>query len=639
MPPFFNSKHTCTALAVLSIMLYSSISHAQSSQNQAAMEVIAKAQRLNLAATPTWRQMLYFSTSAAKDNAAANTATSQARNSPVKHNFFVSVEGENNPQAELDAMLEQLLSASDAQKGDDSLQCRFPARTHWLRQQLNLTETQLPSANCAKFDAWMATINPYQLSIVFAEEYLDNPVSSFGHTVMRVDSPQSAADRSQLADAHAINYTVNGNKDDPFILYSINSMKGSYPGEFSVQSYTDKIKQYQQDEGRDIWEYSLNLTPNEARQVMRHVWEIKDLSLPYYFLTDNCAYELLHLINIVRPQMDLTKDFATVTIPADMVRTLKQQNLITATHYLPAAQSLAQAQQNLHYYMPRSKSAVVTNNTNTPTIVAANNNPLDAHELKRFSVAVGQQSGKANYMELGARVGYHDPLDAPAGYPSYFDYEVLSAKLRLFADNSHTSKQADNQAVEVEALTLIRGRLLNPVNGVKKGKTWGLNIQARQVSEGVGEVDYNRHLVANLSAEVGKSFAYGAPVADISDNQVTAISAEPPPNVCYGLATAATQVGKGLANGYRIGTGVLAGCRQQWTPHTRSTIEVAAPYWYHGSHAKAGSNGYWQPTASIGVQHDLSKNSAIRLSATHTWQPNDLADNSDIQLSYLHHFF
>lgn len=252
-------------------------------------------------------------------------------------------------------------------------------------------------------------------------------------------------------------------------------------------------------------------------------------------------------------------------------------------------------------------------------------------------MAVGQQKDAANYIDVGARVSYHDALDAPAGYPSYFDYETLSAKLRLFdTDHQH---QSVNKSAEIEELTLIRGRLLNPVNGVKQGKSWGLNIQARQVSEGVGKVDHNHHLVANLSAEMGKSFAYGAPKAAITNGYVTAISAEPPPNVCYGMLTGAVQGGKGLANGYRVGAGVLAGCIQQWTNHTRSQIEVATPYWYHGSHAKMGSSGYWQPKASIGVQHDLSKNSALRLKATHTWQPNDLKDNSDIQLSYLRYFF
>ena len=105
------------------------------------------------------------------------------------------------------------------------------------------------------------------------------------------------------------------------------------------------------------------------------------------------------------------------------------------------------------------------------------------------------------------------------------------------------------------------------------------------------------------------------------------------------MATGATQVGKGLANGYRVGAGVLAGCVQQWTPHTRGTLEVSAPYWYHGSHAKAGSSGYWQPKASLGVQHDLSKNAALRLTAAHTWQPNGLANDSDVQLAYVRYFF
>ena len=174
---------------------------------------------------------------------------------------------------------------------------------------------------------------------------------------------------------------------------------------------------------------------------------------------------------------------------------------------------------------------------------------------------------------------------------------------------------------------------------VKEGKTWGINLQARQVSEGVGVVDNNRHLVANVGVEVGKSFAYGSPTVRFHDGEVTAISGEAPANVCYGMATGGAQAGKGLANGYRVGVGVLAGCLHQWSAQTRGRIELSAPYWYHGSHAKAGSSGYLQPKADIGIQHDLSKNSSIRFKATHTWQPNNLADNSEVQLAYLRYFF
>lgn len=50
---------------------------------------------------------------------------------------------------------------------------------------------------------------------MFAQEYLDNPLSAFAHTLLRIDSPTSAADPSQIHHAYALNDTVDGNPDDP----------------------------------------------------------------------------------------------------------------------------------------------------------------------------------------------------------------------------------------------------------------------------------------------------------------------------------------------------------------------------------------------------------------------------------------
>ncbi|WP_227431076.1 DUF4105 domain-containing protein [Psychrobacter sp. I-STPA6b] len=634
--------------------------------NERLNEKLIQAQQRQLGAEPTWRRLLYLSTSTNQKK----VQQQQAQLAELTPSFFVSSQGMLAPQEELEAMLTHMFSVQDIQRGNDSVQCRFPARTQWLRTQLQISSDELPQADCQEFKAWLSQIQPYQLSVVFAEEYLDNPVSSFGHTVMRVDNAQSAQDHSTDEGAHAVNYTVGGDPNDPFVKYAMKSFYGGYAGVFSVEPYKDKMVQYHQKEGRDTWEYVLNLTPEESRQVMRHVWEIKDLSLPYYFLSNNCAYELLHLINIVRPETDLTQGFSLATIPADIVRRLDEQNLIVATHYRPANMTIAQAQQNLnHDHQPMSnhnslppnnlppnnhssntdnakqsdkqqiKPETVTSVITSAMLIPADNNPLEAHELKRVDVGLGVQNSH-RYMDVGLRAGYHDALDRSQGYPQYFDYEVLGARVRMGLDDSqHQPSKQQGQKLQLQELTLVRGRLLNPVNVVKNGKTWGLHMQARQVSEGVGEVDYNQHLVGSVGVEYGYSFAYGQPKVDYQQGQIQRISGERPANICYAMTTAGAQVGKGLANGFRIGTGALVGCQQHWGEKTRALAELSAPYWYHGHHAKSGSSGYWQPTASLGVQHDLSKNSAIRLQANHTWQPNDLKDNSDIQLAYLHYFF
>jgi hypothetical protein len=42
-------------------------------------------------------------------------------------------------------------------------------------------------------------------------------------------------------------------------------LTGQYPGEYSIMPYYRKVKEYGDFESRDLWEYELNLTPEETR--------------------------------------------------------------------------------------------------------------------------------------------------------------------------------------------------------------------------------------------------------------------------------------------------------------------------------------------------------------------------------------
>src|SRR5690606_39331296 len=68
---------------------------------------------------------------------------------------------------------------------------------------------------------------------------------------------------------------------------------GGYDNLIEIDPYPKKLAKYLQEDERDAWTYQLDLTPAEVQQIMLHVWETKDLKLPYYFTTDNCASEIL----------------------------------------------------------------------------------------------------------------------------------------------------------------------------------------------------------------------------------------------------------------------------------------------------------------------------------------------------------
>jgi hypothetical protein len=74
--------------------------------------------------------------------------------------------------------------------------------------------------------------------------------------------------------------------------------------------YYLKVREYSDLENRDIWEYELNLTPEEIDRLLMHAWELGPIHFDYYFFDENCAYHLLGLLEAARPDLTLTEGFA-----------------------------------------------------------------------------------------------------------------------------------------------------------------------------------------------------------------------------------------------------------------------------------------------------------------------------------------
>ena len=619
----------------------------------------AQAKTKNLAQHITWRRLLYFFDDQRnligkkKDSSIVDDAA-----------FYLSKNGQHDSAAELDALLvalaDEMATTSDngtannntsnrATKNleQNSVLCRFPARVQWLTDTLNINKSGLQT-DCPELNDWMQKLAPEQLSIMFAQEYLDNPISAFAHTLLRIDSKASVADPSQIHHAVALNYTVGGDSSDNFLVYAIKSMSGGYDNLIEIDPYPKKLAKYLQEDERDAWTYQLALTPVEVQQIMLHVWETKDLKLPYYFTTDNCASEILRLIDVVRPQQHLLSRLPYAVIPSDVVQLLDSENLLASTNYTPADSTLRQAQLNkvkeqraqLGYHnsakqtLNEIKSAQLNpissisddGQTLLPRRIAvADNNPIDRHPLQLGFIGLGQR-GDNNYMDLGVRAGYHDTLDRPSGFPQFFDLEGAAATLRLYDTDNDKAHQPSS--VVLQNVTLVRGRSFNPVNSAKKGKTWGASIEATRVNDG-SQQDGNDHLVGSLGYETGWSWAFGTPSAG---------TGEMPPQLCYTFLAGTAQAGRGINKGYRVGAGVNVGCRYQINNQLRAQAELQLPYWYHGSSDESNARGhYWQPISTLGLQYDIDKKQALRINANYEWQDR-IDAKEDIQLSYRRYF-
>jgi hypothetical protein len=151
---------------------------------------------------------------------------------------------------------------------------------------------------------------------------MNNPASMFGHTLLRVDPEDDGSGADMLA--YAINFAAETGTDGG-ASFAIKGLTGFYSGYFSVIPYYQKLKQYGDWENRDIWEYRLDFTRDETEVVLEHVWELLEVSFPYYFFDDNCSFHLLALLEVARPGLRLSSDFPLWVIPVDTVRTVADQ--------------------------------------------------------------------------------------------------------------------------------------------------------------------------------------------------------------------------------------------------------------------------------------------------------------------------
>jgi len=370
--------------------------------------------------------------------------------------------------------------------------------------------------------------------------------------------------------------------------------------------------------------------------------------MPYYFTTDNCASEILRLIDVVRPQQNLLSQLSYAVVPSDVIQLLNNEQLLASTTYTPANNTLRQnqlneekqqraqlgyrnsAKQTVNEIKSAQLNPVSSMSADGQTLLkrqidVSDNNPIDRHPLQLGTIGIGQR-GDNDYMDVGFRAGFHDTLDHASGYPQFFNLEGLAATLRLYDTDDNKPNQPDS--VVLQNVTLIRGRSFNPVNAAKKGNTWGASIEATRVNDGSQEAGTD-HLVGSAGYEKGWSWAFGTPAAG---------TGEMPPQLCYTFLAGTGQVGRGINKGFRLGAGINAGCRYQINNQLRAQAELQLPYWYHGSSDESNVRGhYWQPISSLGLQYDIDKKQALRINANYEWQ--DRIDvNDDIQLSYRRYF-
>ena len=300
--------------------------------------VLTDAHARGLAALPQWRKLLHY----------RPRAFGGWKSEADGPGFFLAgPAGRTDPQAELDATIEAMLAPAPPPVASppgalpdadtDHAQCHFPARWQWLKEALALQGADARDVVCPVFEQWHRTIAARAVTLVYATAYLNSPASMYGHTFFRLS--RATGEGNPLLD-YVINFAADVDTNNG-IVYAAKGVTGGFRGLFYVMPYYVKVQEYSNMESRDLWEYQLSLSPAAVDRIVRHVWETRTTHFDYYFFTRNCSYQLLSLLEVADPSLDLLGQFGPRVIPSDTVRAvLERTKLVQARRPRPSILSV-----------------------------------------------------------------------------------------------------------------------------------------------------------------------------------------------------------------------------------------------------------------------------------------------------------
>jgi len=297
--------------------------------------LISLAKKNQLSQSKQWLNLLHYNQ--------GGTLHSSKQSYIKSDDFFLSDTGNENPEAELLKSINLLFghklnkTSNEIANTTNEFQCRFPARFKWLSEQLQVTYSDKKLAHCNDFLDMKERLSAKKVVLVFASAYLNNPSSMFGHTLLRIESKNYKNDIDNNSMLNwAINLGADFDQNDNALAYVTKGMSGKYPAHYFIVPYSQKIKEYGQIENRDIWEYHLNLSESEIDFLIAHLWELNNIRFDYYFFDENCSYRLLELIEVVKPELLLSKRFRLAELPTDTIKSLHKEKLINASDFRPS---------------------------------------------------------------------------------------------------------------------------------------------------------------------------------------------------------------------------------------------------------------------------------------------------------------
>jgi hypothetical protein len=483
-------------------------------ESQAYQNWIDKAHQLRLSDDKQWKDLLHYRLN----------AIGQYRSQVKGKEFFLSEKGFKDYSAELDKTIEGLLNQEPV--SEEHPICRFPARKKWLQSKLSIPEDLFLKIDCKLYGFYKERMRSNSISVVFSSYYADSPSSSFGHTLFKVNKKRGES--NELLD-WGIGYAGEVNTGNS-LVYIYKGLTGGFRGTFSSVPYYMKVREYNDYESRDIWSYELDLTANELDFLLDHLWEVGDSHFDYYFLTQNCGFHMLTVLEAAAPRLNLVDRVPFWVIPADALKAMTETpGLIKSVGFRPSL--FAQLEANYGRFTPserdfleahpsysqfeltkvnlapesqakildqylhnfdfsfakeiakekpevlRERNKILVARSKRPTLdqiqilPEIKHRPDLSHPSARFNLLAHQINNdgqKDQILTFDMRFALHDSLDPIRGYPEFSTIEMFRFVGHYFSDEQKWDYKRF-QFLNIEALT--------PVTDVRKQSSWGATVE------------------------------------------------------------------------------------------------------------------------------------------------------------------
>lgn len=235
--------------------------------------------------------------------------------------FFISKLGQINPQVEKEATLKAFLEGAIDKETDQPFLCKYPARAlFFIKLGYDLPD---PYSSCPAFAKWLGEKQNIQLSIVYADGYMGNPASFYGHILFKINNNKQASPLS-----NTLNFGARVPDNENPVVYILKGLSGGYDARYTSNNFYRYNINYTEVEMRDLWEYRLNLTQEEAYFLAAHAWEMLFTDYTYYFTHRNCAYFIARMMDLVLTE-SLVSTYDPFVLPVSVFTSLMEAKTVS----------------------------------------------------------------------------------------------------------------------------------------------------------------------------------------------------------------------------------------------------------------------------------------------------------------------